>query len=184
MLKPYTEYVKRISAMQDTFTDDRVGAVGDEDDATFDAAAFERAAEDLRKLWLQRPRRGLARELDAAAPLQDHDECGDAEAQQPSIWWPAVSGCILEGRAELGPEADNEPAVPVGYRRVSEAEQEETLRGLQEKLAELEARYARLPLRIETEGQRRQQKALRAKIKETEEAMQLFSRPGGVLMEI
>lgn len=83
------------------------------------------------------------------------------------------------------PEKDeSQEAVPPGFRRVPEDERLKTLADLQDKLAELDAHYSRLPLKIETEGHRRTQQVLRAKIKETEAAVQLFSRPGGVLLEI
>lgn len=73
-------------------------------------------------------------------------------------------------------------AIPPGYRMMVEAERLETLDGLKQKLIELDQRYARLPLRIETEGQRRQQQHLREKIAETEDAVKLLSRPD-VLIE-
>jgi len=60
---------------------------------------------------------------------------------------------------------------------MSEEERLETLEGLRRKLIELDQRYTRLPLRIETEGQRRQQQLLREKIAETEDAVNLLSRP-------
>jgi hypothetical protein len=66
---------------------------------------------------------------------------------------------------------------------MAEDERLETLEGLRQKLMELDQRYTRLPLRIETEGQRRQQQQLREKIQETEDAVNLFSRPR-VLIEV
>lgn len=73
--------------------------------------------------------------------------------------------------------------IPAGYRLLPEAERLETLLALQQKLAELEVKYMRLPLKIETEGQRQQQRLLRAKIAETENAVKVFHRPR-VLLEI
>jgi len=72
---------------------------------------------------------------------------------------------------------------PPGYRLVSEEERLQTLSELQSKLRELNDRYMRLPLKIETEGHRQQQQALRDKIAQTERAETLFSRPK-VLVEI
>lgn len=72
---------------------------------------------------------------------------------------------------------------PPGYRLVGEEERKATLEALQRKLQELDACYSRLPLKIETEGQRRRQQALRDKIAETEQAVKIFSRPQ-VLVEI
>jgi len=66
--------------------------------------------------------------------------------------------------------------VPPGYKLLSEAERLESLSELRGKLKELNNRYSRLPLKIETEGQRQQQKALTEKILETERAESLFSR--------
>jgi len=73
--------------------------------------------------------------------------------------------------------------LPQGFRAVPEEERLETLAQLERKLAELDNRYARLPLKIETEGQRQQQQELRNKISETEGAVKLFSR-SRVLLEM
>lgn len=78
---------------------------------------------------------------------------------------------------------DDIVAVPPGYRIVSEEERLETLAQLQAKLRELDEIYARLPLKIETTGQRQQQQYLRGKIAETERAVKLFSWPQ-VLMSL
>lgn len=80
-------------------------------------------------------------------------------------------------------EVENAPGVPSGYRLMPEGERLETLGELRQKLIELDSRWRRLPFVIEGEGQRRQQQALRDSIKETEKAVELFSRPG-VLVEI
>lgn len=64
-----------------------------------------------------------------------------------------------------------------------EDERLETLAVLEQKLADLNRSYERLPLRIETPGQRQQQQALREKIAETEAATKLFSRQG-LLVEL
>lgn len=72
---------------------------------------------------------------------------------------------------------------PPGYRLAGEEERRETLEALQRKLQELDVCYTKLPLKIETEGQRRRQQALREKIAETEQAVKVFSRPQ-VLVEI
>jgi hypothetical protein len=71
----------------------------------------------------------------------------------------------------------------MGYRLMPEGERAETLETLKLKLAELDDRYRRLPLRIETEGQRRQQTMLREKIAEAEKAVSVFSR-SSVLVEV
>lgn len=82
--------------------------------------------------------------------------------------------CYGKGAEE---EEESPGAIPPGYRMMSEEERLETLEGLRHKLIELDQRYTRLPLRIETEGQRRQQQLLREKIAETEAAVNLLSRP-------
>lgn len=74
-------------------------------------------------------------------------------------------------------------AVPAGYRLLPDGERQDNLQELQKKLAKLNDQYCRLPLRIETEGQRRQQEMLRNLIKETERAVEVFSRQS-VLVEI
>lgn len=72
---------------------------------------------------------------------------------------------------------------PPGYRLLGDEERKETLKALEKKLQELDVCYSRLPLKIETEGQRRRQQALHEKIAETERAVKIFSRPQ-VLAEI
>lgn len=66
--------------------------------------------------------------------------------------------------------------VPTGYRLMPDDERQQSLKELESKLGELDDQYRRLPLRIETEGQRKQQEMLRHKIAETERAVGVFSR--------
>jgi len=83
-------------------------------------------------------------------------------------------------------EVRNDPLgddVAPGYRQLPDEERRQTLQELQNKVEELNDKYRRLPLKIETEGQRRQQQTLRMKIEETENAVSLFSRRK-VLVEI
>merc|ERR1712113_400364 len=61
-------------------------------------------------------------------------------------------------------EYDPSLVIPCGYRLIPEEERLATLERLRQKLAELEDRYARLPLRFETEGHRRQQRLVREKL--------------------
>lgn len=91
----------------------------------------------------------------------------------------------VSGRQDLGlrMEAAAVPAIPSGFRLMPEDERAETLAVLEQKLADLNWSYERLPLRIETPGQRQQQRALREKIAEAEAAVQLFSR-AGLLVEL
>ncbi|CAE8637105.1 unnamed protein product [Polarella glacialis] len=116
----------------------------------------------------------------------------------PPGWWPGAvdisplrepSMAKIRGKAPQAKEVRRSPApfavqedprpnteVPPGYKLLSEAERLESLSELRGKLKELNNRYSRLPLKIETEGQRQQQKALTEKILETERAESLFSR--------
>ena len=57
-----------------------------------------------------------------------------------------------------------------------EEERLDTLRVLQESLAETSKLIARLPLKIETMGQIRRKTELEAKVKELEDAIEIFSR--------
>lgn len=121
----------------------------EEDDFELDAAELERAVERSQRqsLWKNAAK----------------DTIPDGGVTHPS-WWPAA------------PSEAQAAEVPLGYRLMPEEERLETLEGLQQKLAELDEKYARLPLKIETEGQRKQQQMLRTKIAETEDAVKLFSR--------
>jgi len=113
----------------------------------------------------------------------DSDGASQAACGARAEWWPALrSSEIEEAKAAARRQAD-EPVVPDGYRLVPEDEKLEMRTSLRAKFAELEDRYARLPLTIETEGQRKQQQFLRTKIVETERALALFSRSGDVLVE-
>lgn len=80
-------------------------------------------------------------------------------------------------------QAESEEYVPRGYRLMGEEERLSTCAELRTKLRDLNRRYSELPLKIETEGQRQLQQALRTKIAEVEDAEKLFSRPK-VLIEI
>jgi hypothetical protein len=76
----------------------------------------------------------------------------------------------------LSHEELDKSEIPAGYRLAPEEERLETLGLLQKKHADLCDAYDRLPLRIETEGQRQKQQLLRDKIAETERAAEVFSR--------
>eukprot|EP00931_Biecheleriopsis_adriatica_P103066 TRINITY_DN77954_c0_g1_i1.p1 TRINITY_DN77954_c0_g1~~TRINITY_DN77954_c0_g1_i1.p1 ORF type:complete len:288 (-),score=70.62 TRINITY_DN77954_c0_g1_i1:94-885(-) len=74
-------------------------------------------------------------------------------------------------------ESRSKPQVPAGYRVMPASEVQETLGALKKKHLDLEAEYRRLPLKLETEGQKQRQKAVLDKIQQSEKAMELFSRP-------
>lgn len=67
--------------------------------------------------------------------------------------------------------------IPQGYRQMPEQERKETLEALQKKREELEKAFRNLPLKIETENQRRRQQTVLEKIKESDQAIQTFSQP-------
>lgn len=71
----------------------------------------------------------------------------------------------------------NRPRLPPGYRQMPPDEVAETLQSLQKKRQELEADFRRLPLKIETDGQKRRQKAVLDKIEESDRAIKVFSQP-------
>eukprot|EP00927_Polykrikos_kofoidii_P050198 TRINITY_DN44116_c0_g1_i1.p1 TRINITY_DN44116_c0_g1~~TRINITY_DN44116_c0_g1_i1.p1 ORF type:complete len:336 (-),score=47.47 TRINITY_DN44116_c0_g1_i1:199-1206(-) len=118
---------------------------------------------------------------DAASTRGDFADWATARAPPAAAW--SSRGGGYGGSAGGGGSSEEPPVVPPGYRLLPETERLETLAGLRQKLAELDDRYGRLPLRIETEGQRRQQRQLRDKLAETQDAVNLFSRPS-VLVEV
>jgi len=127
---------------------------------TIDFGEFERTSERLRR------QNAGARRIPAR----------DAEGRHTHLQHPTSPNVYHEGRAEV-------PVVPQGYRLMPEEERLATLDALTRKLEELDLRYAQLPLKIETEGPRQQQRSLREMIAETEGAVKLFSRPK-VLVEV
>lgn len=74
-------------------------------------------------------------------------------------------------------------SVPAGFRMLDEDERLETLAQLKIKHAEAESAYMRLPLKIETEGQKRRQASLQEQIAEFDRLRKMFDRPK-VLVEI
>mmetsp|Transcript_77041 Transcript_77041/g.160322 ORF Transcript_77041/g.160322 Transcript_77041/m.160322 type:complete len:234 (+) Transcript_77041:111-812(+) len=77
----------------------------------------------------------------------------------------------------------NRVQIPAGYRQLSADEVAETMTMLKKKHQELEAEFRRLPLKIETDSQKRRQKAILDKIEESQKAMAAFSQPL-VLVEV
>lgn len=69
------------------------------------------------------------------------------------------------------------PRAPPGHRILPAEEVQETLAALKKKRVEIEAEFRRLPFTIETDSQKRRQKAVMAKIEESDAAIALFSRP-------
>jgi len=69
------------------------------------------------------------------------------------------------------------PKLPAGYRQLPPEEVEETLAALKKKREELEKEFRNLPLKIETDSQKRRQKAVLQKIEESDRAIKIFSQP-------
>lgn len=85
---------------------------------------------------------------------------------------------MAENRLREQREAQAErERVPDGYRLLPEEERAETLEALGTKKQEMEAAFRRLPMKIETEAQKKRQKDLLDQIKEVEDALRLFSKP-------
>jgi hypothetical protein len=126
-----------------------------DEEVGFDITNFEKAAKQLNQMQGKR------------TPAKDAQggptrlQCNRNRSPSPGLLWHID-----------GPDLD----IPSGFRLAPEDERRDTLQRLQEKLADLSDKYNRLPLRIETEGQRKQQDSLRTKIAETERAVQMFSR--------
>merc|ERR1712194_876420 len=66
---------------------------------------------------------------------------------------------------------------PPGYRVLAEEERVSTLQALLEKQEQLEQAYRKLPLKLETEGQKRRQRDLNAHLKEIEDNIAMLAKP-------
>ena len=66
---------------------------------------------------------------------------------------------------------------PPGYRVLSSEEKENGMIDLQALLRSSKEEFSRLPLRIETEGQRRRKGNIEMKIRDIEESISKFSKP-------
>lgn len=79
--------------------------------------------------------------------------------------------------------AARNPDAPPGYRRLPVEEIAETLKALRTKRLAIEKEFQALPLKIETEVQKRREKAVMSKIEESEKAIRMFSQPA-VFVEV
>lgn len=122
---------------------------------------FEAAAERLKRLH------GNKAEQKKEAFAKDSNNC------------PAYLKQIKANLAEEQERAQmsRNPQIPSGYRLMPNEERMETLEALQKKKDEAEKEFQRLPLKIETDAQKRRQKMVMDKIKETDSAIQVFSKP-------
>lgn len=73
--------------------------------------------------------------------------------------------------ARLGPDA------PPGLRRLPAEEVSEMLAALKKKREEIEKEFRSLPLVIQTDSQKRREKAVKTKIEESDKAIKMFSAP-------
>jgi hypothetical protein len=89
----------------------------------------------------------------------------------------------LADQKRFAEEQSRKEDVPPGYRLLPDEEREETLQNLREKLADFEGKFQALPLRIESDRAKRQQRDIETKINELESAIKLFSKPK-VLIEL
>lgn len=143
----------------------------DSEDSGPDADALERSVMELRRMQLSQPKQCRGALAEPCFPNADSHRVDSGPA-----WWPATDDGRFDGsHAE---EQSETFTVPLGYRMIPENERLEILASLRRKLSDLNGRYAHQPLRIETEGQKKKQQALRDKMRETESAVSLFSRPG------
>jgi len=129
-------------------------AYGLGEDIGLDVAKFDQVAKNLQEMQFRR------------TPTKDGQ--GVTTQLQPR-------GSSMYGL--LSHEQVDRSEVPAGYRLAPEEERLEMLEQLRAKLVDLNDRYDRLPLRLETDPQRQRQQDLRDKIAETEKAVQIFSRP-------
>jgi hypothetical protein len=69
------------------------------------------------------------------------------------------------------------PRLPPGVRQVPPDEVATTLEALRKKRGDLEKEFQRLPLKIQTESQKRRQKGILDQIQESDNAIAIFSKP-------
>lgn len=131
----------------------RSAVTGDDDEGGFDAHSFEKVAKHLKE---------------NARPVRAKDAQGRPTHLQQHRDSP-------QGPLSHSGEVSQD-AIPVGFRLLPDEEREENLAELQSKLAQANDQYCRLPLRIETEGQRKSQVLLKKTIEDTEKAVAVFSR--------
>eukprot|EP00746_Dinoflagellata_sp_MGD_P007737 gnl/MRDRNA2_/MRDRNA2_115383_c0_seq1.p1 gnl/MRDRNA2_/MRDRNA2_115383_c0~~gnl/MRDRNA2_/MRDRNA2_115383_c0_seq1.p1 ORF type:complete len:265 (+),score=61.92 gnl/MRDRNA2_/MRDRNA2_115383_c0_seq1:97-891(+) len=79
--------------------------------------------------------------------------------------------------AEISGANRKDDGVPPGHRLLPDEERLEILEGLKSLAKELEQKYQKLPLSIETDGQKRREAQILKEIKDNEKAISLFSRP-------
>eukprot|EP00746_Dinoflagellata_sp_MGD_P086436 gnl/MRDRNA2_/MRDRNA2_34210_c0_seq1.p1 gnl/MRDRNA2_/MRDRNA2_34210_c0~~gnl/MRDRNA2_/MRDRNA2_34210_c0_seq1.p1 ORF type:complete len:279 (+),score=70.85 gnl/MRDRNA2_/MRDRNA2_34210_c0_seq1:119-955(+) len=143
-----------------TDTKKRCSFADDNDGEEMNMDDFEAAAERLKRLHGNK-----AKDLQTFA--KDSNNC------------PAYLRQIKANLADEQRRAaeSRNPRIPPGYRMMPDEERLETLHALQKKKEEMEKEFQRLPLKIETDAQKRRQKMVMDKIKETDAAIAVFSKP-------
>ncbi|CAE8623117.1 unnamed protein product, partial [Polarella glacialis] len=130
-------------------------------------ADFEAEVEELIRKHGKEGKDG-GKPLPKQAFVKDADNC------------PAYIRKMKEAKADEEERAEaehNKPRAPPGFRILPAQEVKETLTLLNAKHVELEKEFQRLPLKIETDGQKRRQTAVLDKIDASSKAIALFSRP-------
>lgn len=148
--------------------DQRASEEGDDKEDEIDIVTFELECERLKKLH------GRKATPPASKPFQK-----DAAGR------PAYLQRMKAEQAEKQRQADEQSKcaqIPPGYRRMPEHERKETLEALQKKREELEKAFQNLPLKIETDSQKRRQQMVLDKIAELDKGIQTYSNPN-ILIE-
>jgi len=83
----------------------------------------------------------------------------------------------IEKEQALVEQALARPDAPQGYRRLPPEEVAEVLAALKAEREEIEKEFRALPLKIETDAQKRREKAVKAKIEQSDKAIKQFSAP-------
>merc|ERR1711862_880099 len=72
---------------------------------------------------------------------------------------------------------DRDPSIPSGHRLLSDDERCEIVAGLQKRKADLEAKFSRLPLHMDTQVQKDRARDLEKALEQVEMDVARFSRP-------
>lgn len=128
-----------------------------------DLASFEAAVEDLkRKHGKGEPSLALIR--------KDANGC-------PSYLRKIKDELALEEQQIKAQLVRASPDAPAGYRRLPADEVAEKLAALRSEREEIEKEFRALPLAIQTDAQKRREKAVKAKIEGSDRALKIYSAP-------
>jgi len=128
--------------------------------------------------------RRAAQELDSRGPGKQFD---DSKLKSFEKLKDGVPTYLTEIKSKLAEDkrkaSEKIEEIPPGYRLMGEAEKQDTLSALRERQADAESKWRKLPLQIQTEGQKRRQTDIQNEIKECERMIGLFDKPR-VLVEM